>query len=214
MKAPIEAPVHEAYADHPHESETGYLGMWVFLSSEVMFFGAMFLSFSIMRSSHAEGFMEAAQHLSLPWGTLNTAVLLLSSWAIACGEAAFERGRARAAWRSWAAAALLGIVFLGIKFYEYFEKVHSHHVPGRAFDGSDFLHPESAELFHWLYFAMTGLHALHLTIGVAWIGFLAWRFRRAREKPLRATTVTCAALYWHFVDLVWIFLFPLLYLLR
>ncbi|MDP0501794.1 MAG: cytochrome c oxidase subunit 3 [Verrucomicrobiota bacterium JB022] len=206
--------VHEAYHDAPHEKRTGYLGMWAFLSSEILFFGAFFLAYTVIRSYHLEGFREAASELSLFWGTLNTAVLLVSSYLIAFGEKALEARKMKAGLWSWGCAAFLGVVFLAIKLYEYWEKAHKHHIPGLDFKAEDFEHPHSAELFQFLYFSMTGLHAFHLFVGICWIGGMVWWFRSRKGRVIQPTYVTCAALYWHFVDLVWVFLYPLLYLIR
>ncbi|KAF0096261.1 MAG: heme/copper-type cytochrome/quinol oxidase subunit 3 [Puniceicoccaceae bacterium 5H] len=206
--------VHEAYRDEVQEKRTGYLGMWAFLSSEILFFGSFFLAYAVIRSFHADAFREASGHLSLLWGTINTAVLLVSSYLIAFGEKAFELRRNKAGMLSWAGAAVLGVAFLAIKFYEYGEKFHHHHIPGLDFKAEDFQHPQGAELFHFLYFSMTGLHALHLIVGVCWISGMVLWFKLRKGRTIQTTYVTTAALYWHFVDLVWVFLYPMLYLIR
>lgn len=210
----LQPDVHEAYATPRHEHRTAVLGMWAFLVSEAMLFGGFFLAYTVMRGSHGAAFAEGSGHLGLFWGSVNTGLLLLSSFFVVWGERAYEFRRYRQGAVAWLFAAALGLGFLSIKGYEYAEKIHQHHLPGDHFRHADFTHPAGAELFHWCYFAMTGLHALHLLVAIAWLaGLVGWfRFRAGRALP--PTYVTAAALYWHFVDLIWVFLFPLLYLDR
>ena len=196
------------------ELDASHLGMWVFLSTEVLFFGALFTAFGYCRWTQAEGFAAAARHMELLLGSVNTAVLLTSSLTMA---AAVHRGHERR-WRDaslWLAATwLLGAAFLGIKAAEYARHVHDGLWPSPAFAWNG--DPElagPARIFFAFYFCMTGLHALHMIIGlvvVAVVGALCWRGTIAEVSE---AAVENAGLYWHFVDIVWIWLYPCFYLL-
>lgn len=186
-----------------YESGTHHFGMWTFLASEMLFFGGLFLCYSIFRSHYPEAFAEASARLMMPVGAVNTLVLLGSSltMALAVGAARDKRDT-----RPWLAATLvLGLLFLGIKGTEWVIEAREHLLPtaGFEFDGP---HAPQARLFFVLYFAMTGLHALHMTAGII---VLTWLLTRASS---RRHAVEISGLYWHFVDIVWVFLFPLLYL--
>jgi cytochrome c oxidase subunit III len=191
------------------------LGMWVFLSTEVMFFGALFLGYAVYRATYPQAFAEASHHLNATLGSINTAVLLVSSLMMALAVRAAQVGH-----RSTLAAFLmltlmLGLLFLGIKALEYYQEYREHLMPlfGLPFDyeGNS---PERARLFFHLYFILTGLHAIHLTIGIVVVGSMAILALRNHFSPQHYALVEVAGLYWHFVDLVWIFVFPLLYLVR
>lgn len=194
--------------------EAAKLGMWLFLATEVLFFGGMFAGYTVYRTLHPDAFAQGSSHLDLVLGTVNTAVLLLSSLSMALAVHAAQTNGKRLA-QFIGATALLGIVFLGIKAVEYRHKFHDHLVPGEDFGTGT--HAEtllpSTELFFSFYFAMTGMHALHMVIGLgllAWIGIGASRGRFSKEYY---TPVEMIGLYWHFVDIVWVFLFPFLYLI-
>jgi cytochrome c oxidase subunit 3 len=189
------------------------LGMWVFLAQEVMFFGGLFLLYTIYRGSYPEAFAAASHHLDWKLGAFNTAVLIGSSLTMALAVHAAALGHRRKTVVNLLLTIALGAVFLGIKVVEYADKFEHHLVPGPAFQftGAD---PRGAQAFYTLYFAMTGLHALHMVIGVpilATLALLAWR---GRYSPAYYTPVEMTGLYWHFVDIIWIFLFPLLYLIH
>ncbi|HUO86539.1 MAG TPA: cytochrome c oxidase subunit 3 family protein [Thermoanaerobaculia bacterium] len=194
------------------QKDASSFGMWLFLVTEIMFFGGLFCAYLVYRSAHYQGFAEASHELDVLLGTVNTAVLIGSSLTMAMGVWAAQTGRRKATVGFLGGTIVLGLVFLGIKVVEYAEKFHHHHVPGRTFHWAGEL-PAAAEQFYSLYFAMTGLHALHMIAGIGVIAFLmlpAWRGRydAAYHNPVEVT-----GLYWHFVDIVWIFLFPLLYLI-
>jgi cytochrome c oxidase subunit 3 len=194
------------------QKEASSLGMWVFLITEIMFFGGMFTAYIVYRSLHPAGFVEASHELNLTMGAINTAVLICSSLTMVLAVSAAQMGSRNALVGYLILTILLGSVFLGIKAVEYHEKFVSHHVPGPSFhfDGPD---AAAAQLFFSLYFAMTGLHALHMIIGIVLLAILAVRAQRGRFSPEYYTPIDMTGLYWHFVDIVWIFLFPLLYLL-
>ena len=189
--------------------ETARLAMWVFIASEVLFFGGLFVAYAYGRSHWPEGFAVAGRETHVVLGTLNTALLLTSSALVALAVQADETGERRAWIPSLlSCAAALGIAFIAIKGIEYRKEWTEHLVPGAGFR----LHStRGAELFYVLYFLTTGLHALHLTIGIAVLGTFAWGRHRARRWA-QPRHIEVAGLYWHFVDVVWICLYPLLYL--
>jgi cytochrome c oxidase subunit III len=202
------------FDDAIQQHEASGLGMWVFLLTEILFFGGLFTIYTVYRSMYPEAFGHASSTLDIQLGTINTAVLIGSSltMALAVHTAQVSRnGRLVALFLF--ATIVLGGVFLGIKAIEYAQKFHEHHVPGPYFryEGAD---PQQSELFFCLYFCMTGLHALHMIIGVCILGVLGVMALRGRFGPDYYTPVELTGLYWHFVDIVWIFLFPLLYLVE
>jgi cytochrome c oxidase subunit III len=207
-------PVHLAHQFDSLEQqrEASNLAMWVFLITEIMFFGGLFCIYLIYRQHSPAGFAAASHELDWKLGTTNTAVLIASSLTMALAVWSAQAGRRKALVGFLIVTMLLGSVFLGLKSYEYAHKFHEHHVPGPNFvwDGE---HAADAQMFYVLYFAMTGLHAVHMIAGIAVmlvITFFAWR---GKFGPDYYNPVECAGLYWHFVDIIWIFLFPLLYLI-
>ena len=169
--------------------ESDVFGMWAFLATEVLFFGPLFFGYLHARLAHPEAFSSASHHMHVFLGTLNTAVLLTSSLTMAAAVKTSRRSLL-------VVTALLGAIFLGIKGYEWVTELGE---ASRATDGE--------ALFYFLYYAMTGLHGIHLTIG---IGIVAWLAARAR----RFSQIEVTGLYWHFVDVIWVFLYPMFYLLE
>ena len=204
-------PAHQ-FDDLEQQHEAGALGMWAFLITEIMFFGGLFTVYTVYRWSYGQGFAEASRHLDIRLGAINTAVLIGSSLTMALAVHAAQTGRRRVLILFLLFTILLGSVFLGIKAFEYNHKFHEHLVPGPGFRlaGPEARH---AELFFSLYFAMTGLHAVHMIIGVGILATLVMMANRGRFSPAHHAPVEITGLYWHFVDIVWIFLFPLLYLI-
>lgn len=201
------------FDDSEQQKDASTLGMWIFLITEIMFFGGMFLAYTVYRNFYPTVFAVASSSLNAVIGAANTAVLLCSSFTMVLAVRAAQLGQRRAIIIFLILTLILGITFLGIKGYEWNEKFEEHHVPGPTFhlEGVDLQGP--AQLFFSLYFAMTGLHALHMVIGV---GILTWLLIAANKGKFSAaymTPVDIAGLYWHFVDIIWIFLFPLLYLI-
>jgi cytochrome c oxidase subunit III len=198
------------------QRESASLGMWVFLVTEVLFFGGMFMTYTLNRSTYPEIFGEASRSINLTLGAINTVVLIGSSLTMAMSVWAAQVGKKQLVTIFLILTLILGSVFLGIKGIEYHEKFVEHHVPGMHFNfepGSDAATNAHAQLFFSLYFAMTGLHALHMIIGA---GLLLWLIKesfKGRFNTEYSTPVDLVGLYWHFVDIVWIFLFPLLYLI-
>jgi len=190
---------------------TAKLGMWVFLASETMFFGAALFGYSIYRWKYPEVWAEASRHLGLLLGTINTGVLLTSSLTMALAVDAIKSER-RGAVYYLLGTMVLGAGFLCIKGWEYFEKWRDQLVPGPAFrwHGVESSGPE--ELFFSFYFALTGCHALHMVIGLVVLAILTYQASRSRFSASYFTPIEVLGLYWHFVDCVWVLLFPLLYL--
>jgi cytochrome c oxidase subunit 3 len=186
--------------------------MWVFLVTEIMFFGGLFTGYAVYRAVYPEAFMAGSQHLDVWLGGINTAVLIGSSLTMALAVHSAQRGERRALVCFLLLTILLGLVFLGIKALEYSHKFEEHLVPGPGFvfEGA---HARHVQLFFSCYFSMTGMHALHMVIGIGLLAVLTWQAWRGRFSPAYVTPVDLSGLYWHFVDLVWIFLFPLLYLM-
>jgi cytochrome c oxidase subunit 3 len=192
------------------------LGMWIFLITEIMFFGGMFAVYTVYRSWYPDVFAIASSSLNEIIGALNTGVLLLSSFTMVMAVRAGQLGQQKAIVLFLILTLLFGGVFLGVKAYEWNQKFEEHHIPGQAAFHLDGVLPEDqghAQLFFSIYFAMTGLHALHMVIGVGILVTLIVLARKGRFSASYYTPVDVAGLYWHFVDIIWIFLFPLLYLI-
>lgn len=188
------------------------LGMWIFLLTEVMLFGALLTCYMVLRAEHLSVFHQASLHLHEGLGTANTVILLSSSFSMAVAVAAAEARRKNIMIVALLATVLLGCAFLGVKAFEYYSEWQEGLFPGRSFALAS-EKPAIAKLFFILYFTLTGLHAVHLLIGISWLsGIVLLSFWTPRYVEGKQKTVTCAGLYWHFVDIVWIFLFPLLYL--
>jgi cytochrome c oxidase subunit 3 len=206
---------HPALAHHfenlGEQKEASSLGMWLFIAQEVMFFGGLFLAYTVYRNLYPAAFAEASHHLDWKLGGINTAVLILSSLTMALAVRAAALGHRRQIVLFLIATVVLGSIFLGVKVVEYADKFEHHLVPGAHFQFPG-PHARPAQIFYSLYFAMTGLHALHMIIGIPILLTLAWMAHRGRFGPAYHTPVEMTGLYWHFVDIVWIFLFPLLYL--
>src|SRR5262245_32929153 len=186
--------------------------MWAFLLTEIMFFGGLFVGYTVYRTAYLAGFMEGSQHLEVPLGTLNTAVLISSSLTMALAVYAAQTGHRQLLVRCLLLTMLLGLVFLGIKGYEYWHKYHASLVPGVRFSYAG-EHANQVQLFLLFYFVMTGLPALHMVSGLGLLAILALVAWRGRFSSTYYTPVEMSGLYWHFVDIVWIFLYPLLYLI-
>ena len=201
------------FDDMAQQIDASTLGMWVFLVTEIMFFGGLFTAYLVYRHASPEGFAEASHHLNVTWGAVNTIVLIVSSLTMAMAVRSAQISSPAKTQVAWIGATMvLGAAFLGVKAIEYTDKFTHHLVPGPNFHWEG-KHPAAAQMFYSLYFCMTGLHALHMIIGLGImtvIGIMAWRRQFDGDYY---TPVEVAGLYWHFVDIVWIFLFPLLYLI-
>jgi cytochrome c oxidase subunit 3 len=195
------------------QEESATLGMWVFLATEIMFFGGLILGYTVYRLKYAEAFAAGSHHLKMALGALNTAVLLTSSLTVALAVHAAHRGRRRALLTFLLLTVVLGLAFLGIKATEYYLEYAEGLIPGRGFSYAGPAPPAEVQLFFVFYFAMTGLHATHMIVGLAVMLVMAVLTWRGRFSGAYYSPVEVSGLYWHFVDIVWIFLFPLLYLI-
>jgi len=239
---------HRALQHHfdtmPQQKEAAVIGMWVFLLTEILFFGGLFVAYMIYRIWYFDAFAEASRSLSLFWGGLNTAVLIGSSLTMAMAVRGAQTNKRKATVNWLILTMILGCVFLGVKVIEYSDKFEHHHVPGPNFvwasehaapvaeGGAEHTPaPEAAaghrklsltpsqlqrttQIYFSLYFTMTGLHALHMIIGIGLMSVITWMAWKGRFDEEYYTPVELSGLYWHFVDIVWIFLFPLLYLVE
>jgi cytochrome c oxidase subunit 3 len=207
---------HRALAHHfeglAEQKDAVGLGMWLFLAQEVMFFGGLFAVYTVYRNLYPGAFALGSEHLNWKLGAFNTAVLIGSSLTMAMGVHSAAAGHRRQTVAYLLSTVALGTVFLGVKVLEYAEKFHHHLVPGAHFQFEGPL-ARPAQIYFSLYFAMTGLHALHMIIGIPILLTLALFAQRGRYGPDYHSPVEMTGLYWHFVDIVWIFLFPLLYLI-
>ena len=217
--APAHAtPLAHHFRDLHQQHEVGTLGMWMFLATEVLFFGAVLSAFHIYRFKYGEAFIHASMMLSTPLAAANTAVLLCSSLTMALAVRAARIGQSRRVQQAFIVATMiLGLAFLVIKGCEYGLDYHENLVPHYDF------HPEKwpanldarhGELFFGFYFTLTGLHAVHMVVGLGVMAVLLYKAGQGRYTPQHFTPVEAAGLYWHFVDVVWVFLFPMLYLIR
>ena len=194
------------------QTEASTLGMWVFLVTEVLFFGGLFVTYAVYRAFYPAAFAAASHELDILLGAINTAVLITSSLTMALAVHAAQVGQRNRLLTCLVLTMLLGGVFLGIKGVEYWHKFVEHHVPGPGFQ-FEAEHARHAQIFFSLYFVMTGLHALHMIIGIGiMLVMFVWSWR-GRITADFASPIEISGLYWHFVDIVWIFLFPLLYLI-
>ena len=201
------------FDDLQQQDDTTKLGMWTFLATEVMFFGGMFLAYILFRWKYHGAFAVGSNELYKYLGFANTCVLLCSSLSMALAVDFSKLGKLRLAIINMIITMICGVIFLGVKAVEWTIDYQDKLIPGIAWAPEHIpkgIDPLNVELFFVLYFAMTGLHALHMIIGIAAIGILAYMIYKGNFAD--GTTVESLGLYWHFVDLVWIFLYPLLYL--
>ena len=209
------------FADMEQQKNASELGMWLFLGTEIMFFGGMFLAYLIYRLNYYNEFAAGSKSLDIYLGTANTAVLICSSLTVAMGVRAAQLGKRKLLIVLLLLTLVFGLGFLGIKGIEWYQKFEEHHIPGANFDVSDLIReypqlhivPSHSQLYFSLYFAMTGLHALHMVIGIGIFCFITYYAWKGKYGPEYHTPVEVAGLYWHFADIVWIYLFPLLYLI-
>lgn len=202
--------LREPWLDFGRQREAGKFGIWVFLASETLFFGALMLTYTVCRIEHPGAFAVAGRETNIWYGTINTAVLLTSSLTMAMAAQASEapRRKGRLVLACLLFTAMLGLAFIVIKGFEYKEDIDNQLVPGAGFSLSE----PAAQLFYGFYWLVTGVHAIHLSIGIALVTRLFWVLLR-RELPAKDNPeIEVTALYWHLVDIVWIFLYPLIYL--
>jgi cytochrome c oxidase subunit III len=201
------------FDDMEQQREAGTLGMWAFLITEIMFFGGMFMAYILYRSKDPASFASASSHLNWKLGFANTVVLIVSSLTMALSVYYAQMGNRRRVILFLLLTMALGLTFLVVKAFEYRTKYVDHLIPGFGFQWDRAGDPNHVQMFYWIYFAMTGVHALHMVIGLGILTVLVLMARKGRFTPEYHSPVHLSGLYWHFVDIVWIFLFPLLYLL-
>ena len=212
-----------AHGDHPkflqhhfHSAEqqasASKLGMWLFLAQEVLFFGGIFVAYGVLRFLYPETFLAAHAYLDVKMGAINTVILITSSLTMALGVRAAQTNNQKQTVLMLALTILFACGFLVVKYFEYSHKIHVGLLPGRLFAADGIA--GKPQIFFALYFTMTGLHALHVIAGIFVLGWIYVRAGRGEFSPAYYTPVENAGLYWHLVDLIWIFLFPLLYLVR
>ncbi len=216
------------FETYEQQKESSFLGMWLFLVQEVMFFGGIFVVYVIYRHMYPLAFEYGSQALNWKIGAANTAVLLFSSFTMVVAVFGAQTGKKNLLIGGLILTMLFGGLFLGVKYFEYAEKWEHHLVPGDHFDWQAYIDwavsagiekpagsasvGSEIEIFFSLYFAMTGMHALHMIIGMGIMVWMIFAAKRDRWTPQNYNFVEGFGLYWHFVDIVWIFLFPFLYL--
>jgi cytochrome c oxidase subunit III len=213
--AHAEGPLKHHFADLEQQKQTSTFGMWLFLVTEVMFFGGMFATYLIYRLSYYNAWVAGSQTMEIALGAANTAVLICSSLTMVLAVHSAKLGRRKATALFLLCTLALGLTFLGIKAVEYHGHWIHHEFPGPAFhfEHAGNFDPRQVEMFFSLYFAMTGMHALHMVIGAGLLTWLLVANARGRFTAEYNSPVELVGLYWHFVDLIWIYLFPLLYLI-
>jgi cytochrome c oxidase subunit III len=229
------------FADEEQQRNAASLGMWWFLGTEIMFFGGMFCAYLIYRIKYFPEFAAASRSLNLQIGALNTAVLICSSLTVAQAVRAAQMGKRKLQVPLLLATLFFGLVFLGVKAFEWHDKYTEHHIPTFDFNAKNLIRDnqklfgldklqndpskalelrrreadiqQRSQIFFSLYFALTGMHAIHMIVGVGIFSVITWMAWKGRFTPEYHTPLEIAGLYWHFVDIVWIYLFPLLYLI-
>ena len=229
------------FADEEQQRNAASLGMWWFLGTEIRLFGGMFCAYLIYRLKYFPEFAASSRSLDLTVGTLNTAVLICSSLTVAQAVRAAQMGKRKLQVPLLLATIFFGLVFLGVKAYEWNNKYKEHHIPTFDFNAKDLMRDnqklfgldklqndpskahelqekeaeiqQRSQIFFSLYFALTGMHAIHMVVGVGIFTVITWMAWKGRFTPEYHTPLEIAGLYWHFVDIVWIYLFPLLYLI-
>lgn len=203
------------FATKEQQFDASKLGMWLWLATEILMFGGLFVGFGIMQGRFPEAFVEAHHHLQKELGFLNTVVLLISSFTMVMAVLKARTNKQAQLVTYLAITILCACIFLGVKYFEYSHKIHDGLLPGHFYSHvGDHVPGGHQFVFFSFYFMMTGLHGLHIVVG---IGLLAWILLRAKRGEFTSnyyTPVDLVGLYWHLVDLIWIYLFPLLYLIQ
>lgn len=202
--------LREPWEYFERQRDAGKFGIWVFLASEILFFGALMLTYAVCRMEHPDAFAAAGRETNIWYGTINTAVLLTSSLTMAIASQAAATGQhfRRLVLGCLASTAALGLTFMVVKGFEYKEDIDKHLVPGAEFA----LHESGTQLFYGFYWLVTGVHAIHLTIGIVLVVRLALLGYLKKLQLDQNPEIEVTALYWHLVDIIWIFLYPLIYL--
>jgi cytochrome c oxidase subunit III len=203
--------LREQFGTPQQQRDTSTVGMWIFLATEVLFFGALFVGYGVYRMYYTPGFVEGSREMTLTIGAINTAVLFTSCLTMSLAVRSISEGQQFRAYILLLTTAGIGLLFIALKFLEYYIHYQERKVPGIWFESSSpFAHAE--ELFLVYYFVMTGLHVVHLTIGVILTLIMAARTAIGRFTPAWYTPVEMTSIFWHFVDIIWCFLFVIFYI--
>lgn len=211
MSEPVVLELREQFATVEQQRLTSGIGIWLFLMTEVMMFGGLFVAYTVYRFNHPQAFAEGSSSMDILLGSINSAILLTSSLTMGFAEFSAKLGRQRLLTVLLLITVLIGLAFLGIKFTEYYEHYQQHEAPGVWFNHTGPLAP-AVQMFYVFYFIMTGLHAVHMIIGIFLILVLIFRNFIGSFSAAYHTPVSVVGLYWHFVDIVWIFLYAIFYL--
>jgi cytochrome c oxidase subunit 3 len=206
-----EALLAEQFDDLPQQRDAQRFGLWIFLVNEILFFGTAFAGYAISRLRAPEAFVEASRRTDILLGTIESAVLLISAGTMSYALHALRSERRRLAVILMFVTAALATVFLALHGKEYFDEFHEHLLPGKGFEAAG-PHAAGQQLFFFSYYLLTGFHGLHVAAGIAVMTFFAWRVHRGRYGAAHYAPIELTSLYWHFVDIVWMFLYPLIYL--
>ncbi len=211
LKSPPELALREQFRTPDQQRQTSMIGMWIFLMTEVLLFGALFTSFTVYRISSPQAFDLGSKDMEILLGSINTAVLICSSFTMALSVYFAETGERWKVLFCLLLTMFIGVIFLVIKFTEYYDHYKDHKVPGLWFEDHSALAPHIA-MFFVFYFVMTGLHALHMLIGLSILSVLVFRTLLGNITAEYHTPVEVGGLYWHFIDIVWIFLYAIFYI--
>jgi len=199
----------------PHQQvEASKLGMWLFLATEILLFGGLFVFYGVYHYLHPELFKAAHRFLNVELGAFNTVVLLFSSLTVALAIHAIQQNKRKWVIINLSLTIVCACIFLVVKYFEYTHKFHQGLLPGYYFRNATVPDPDQAQVFFSIYFMMTGLHGIHVVIGMIVLGWLLIRVIRGEFNSQYYVPIELGGLYWHLVDVIWIFLFPLLYLIR
>ena len=214
MSVTVGVKVEEHFHSEEQQRETAKLGMWVFLLTELLLFSGMFVSALVIRVMHPDSVTAVALHLKYWIGATNTAVLILSSFSMSVAIELSRLGRKRLMRRFMLLTAALGVLFLMLKGYEYYRDYVEHMMPFLHWRRYELVGDPASQLFTDLYFIITGLHAIHLTVGIGLVLVMTWLAGAAEFLQQHQNRIEILGLYWHFIDLIWMIVFPTLYLLN
>ncbi|MFZ0591731.1 MAG: cytochrome c oxidase subunit 3 family protein [Bryobacteraceae bacterium] len=211
MSEPATLACREQFVTPAQQRETANIGMWLFLASEIMMFGGLFTAYTVYRMNHPQAFDAGSADMNILLGSINTAILLTSSLMLAFAEHSAQAGSRRLLALFLIATMVIGLVFLGIKFTEYYQHFQEHKAPGFWFEDSS-PYASGIQMFFVFYFIMTGLHAVHMIVGLGILSVLLFRTFLGTFTAEYHTPILFGGLYWHFVDIIWIFLYAIFYL--
>lgn len=195
-----------------HQYTSSKQGIWLFLCTEILMFGGLFVGYLIYHSLYPDVFHRGSEMLNVPMGTFNTVVLLFSSLTMAMAISFVQQGKKNPATLAMLVTVLCAITFMVVKYFEYSHKIHDGLLPGKFFTNAELKDVPNAAMFFGFYFVMTGIHGVHVVVGAILIIWVMLKNMRGKVGPEYYTPVEGVGLFWHVVDLVWIYLFPLLYL--